>query len=404
MALIDVKKAFDDGIIGLPPSNLHHETDDMIRNSIPIASISPAFPTFTSGQTIFKLDTSSAKNEYIKILKELGFSYEPPINVAFLADNFPTDSFTNEYSESFLNKLTDVVSSGMAEINQFFGSTDARDTVKKIASTMGKQGGVLGSLGGAATTGLEEMSKMGAALGNVSGRAARMVNTMSKLAAGGRIDFPMIWKNSGFQPSYTMTIRLFNPNPASDESTMTYIVGPIAVLLTLGLPRSVDNNTYNWPFLQKVKSPGLYNLNTAFISNITVVKGGDQQQISFRQRVGIVDVRIEFGSLYSSIMIGKETADRPTLKSYLDSMMESKTVTNYDAQFYDYEVGPDGYIIYPGKDSRDSSNISTNTASVRQSQESVDPSASPSSRVSSSSTQAQTTLTAGVSYPGGTVA
>jgi len=335
MATIDLKSEFHDGIIGLPPRNLTTETDQIIRNSMPIASITPAVPTFTSGQTIFTL--KSANTDYKKLLADHGFSYEPPIKVAFLADNFPTDTFTNEYSESFLNKLTDVVSSGMAEINQFFGSTDARVTGERIAGAMASQKGMMGTLGGAAQTGIEELKGMGKAIGKVSPRGASMVNMVSKLAAGGRIDFPMIWKNSGYQPSYTMTVRLYNPNPMSDMATTKFIIGPLAALLLLGLPRSVDNNTYNWPFLQKIKCEGLYFLNSAYMSNITVVKGGDQQQIAHNQRLGIVDVRMEFGSLYSSITVGKENPSRPTLKSYLKALTGKDLVFDYDAKKYQTE-------------------------------------------------------------------
>ena len=49
--------------------------------------------------------------------------------------------------------------------------------------------------------------------------------------------------------------------------------------------------------------------------------GKYQQQIAYNQRMGIVDVRIDFGSLYSSMLAAKGlTRTRPTLEKYLDGI------------------------------------------------------------------------------------
>ena len=119
----------------------------------------------------------------------------------------------------------------------------------------------------------------------------------------------------------------------SDASTNAYIVGPLAVLLLLGLPMSESGETYNWPFYHRIKCPGIWDLNAAYISSISVVKGGDQQQISHNQRLGIVDVRLEIGSLYSSILAAPtlDGRSRPTLQSYLEGLVgEQKITTPYD--------------------------------------------------------------------------
>jgi hypothetical protein len=119
---------------------------------------------------------------------------------------------------------------------------------------------------------------------------------------------------------------LYNPNPADPESTKKYIAGPLAAILTLGLPRSDNGRTYNWPFFHKIRSTGIYNLDPAIITNIAVIKGGDQQQIAYNQHLAIVDVRIDFSSLYNSILIeegGQTMTNRPTLRSYLDALTKN---------------------------------------------------------------------------------
>jgi hypothetical protein len=184
-------------------------------------------------------------------------------------------------------------------------------------------------------TALEGFGKMtGAAIGGLqnlverlpnNSTLRRMLSNVNVLAAGGRIDFPMLWKNSTYSPSYTMTIRLYNPNPNSQRSTAKYIIGPVAALLLLGLPQSLGEGVYSWPFIHRFWSPGIYLLDPGYIASITVVKGGDQQQVSWKQRLGVVDVRIDFGSVFNSILSNASgSRERPTLSSYLSVLADEK--------------------------------------------------------------------------------
>lgn len=323
------------GTFGLPPSTWL--SDEMIVNSMPVLEIIPCKPMFESGLNLFSVQPDIEK--FLQILGKHGFTTEVPIKAAFLADNFPTDTFTNEYGETFLQKFTDVASMGMSQLAQMSGSQSGTEAIGKYAqglSQMGEDlGGAVGSaLSGAGSTaqgmagGLNKLlNKMNTGQSNsltsLMGGGANLVN---KMVAGHRVDFPQVWRNSGFTPSYTATIRLYNPNPGSIESTLKYIVGPLAVFLTLALPRSDDGRTYNWPFFHKVKATGIYNLDPAVITNITVVKGGDQQQISYNQKLAMVDVRIDFASLYTSIILeeGDSTlTNRPTMRSYLKELTEN---------------------------------------------------------------------------------
>jgi len=325
-------------IIGLPPRT--YVSDKMILNSMPIASIRPCIPEFRKGMTLFSLksawDTGKSPDSpsYTELLSHLGFEIEngssvKAVRVAFIADNFPTDSFTNEYGESFLQKFTNVASEGAATINQLLGTRTATDAFKNIQTQLSGGGVVSEYLSKAMEKGGAAISGVMSSLSKMSGGASQNITDItSKMLAGARIDFPQVWKNSGFSPSYSMTIRLYNPVPSSETYTLKYIVGPIAALLLLAVPISGDGNTYNWPFLHKIKAPGIYNLDPAFISNVTIVKGGDQQQIAYNQRMGIVDVRIDFGSLFNSMLAGtKLTHDRPNVKSYIDAMKSSKSTS-----------------------------------------------------------------------------
>jgi len=317
-------------IIGLPPFNLEPRTNAVMLNAMPTAEITPSVPSFQEGLDLFTL--GDAWSSYKKLLNSHGFDFETgvkSIKVAFLADSFPTDTFQNEYGENFLQKFTDVASEGAASINQFLGSRSATESFKKIQKRLESKGGMAAGIGkGMGMAGNAANDLMGALQGMSGGKGiARGVNLVSRLAAGARIDFPQVWKTSSFTPSYTMTIRLYNPNPRSQIDTNKYIVGPIAALMLLGIPISDDGATYNWPFLHKVRATGIYNLNPAYIGGITIVKGGDQQNIAYNQRLAMVDVRIDFGSLYNTMLASNNANPaRPTLKKYLNAMQGERQI------------------------------------------------------------------------------
>jgi len=320
------------GAFGLPPSS--YVSDSMIENSMPIFEVMPCIPQFNSGLNLFKV--VRAGKEYQDILSNHGFDTQVPLKFAFMADNFPTDSFVNDYGETFLQKFTDVASQGMSQIAQMMGAQKATDAGKEIGQAMqatgkemtGVMGDILSGIGSGVSgvsTGIEQAANS-KAVRDLIGGGGEVVN---KMLAGHRVDFPQVWRNSSYTPSYTATVRLYNPNPANPASTKKYIIGPLAALLCLSLPHSDDGSTYNWPFFHKIKSKGIYNLDPAVITNITVVKGGDQQQIAFNQNLSMVDVRVDFTSLYNSLIVeekGAISTNRPTLRTYLDALSKQGTV------------------------------------------------------------------------------
>jgi len=334
-------------IIGLPPLFEDNEgnINDKMIDSMPTALIQPAYPNFSGGMSTMNVSTREGKAKYNVLLNAHNFSlYNPKegLRVAYLADAFPTDSFSNSYTEGFLQEISNGIGKKASTLMQTFGGDSGLDALSRVTKSMSNGANSLGGIGTA----------IGGALGGFSGMARRadrsiknhsatgndMANSiagnLNALAAGARVDFPQIWSDSQFAPSYTMTIRLFNPEPSNPASTEKYIIGPIAALLLLGVPISADGNssTYNYPFLHDIKSPGIYHLNPCFISNIAIIKGGDQQQIAYNQQMGIVDVRLDFGSLFNSMLASndKKVKDRPTLYSYLDSFRNEKTLLHKD--------------------------------------------------------------------------
>jgi len=331
------------GIVGAGNSGPSRQS--VIKNGMPIVHIQPGFPSFTAGLDLMSrsnafssisdeftsggLGLTGKRLSYTQQLRDLGFSLKQPsisgfLTCAFLADAFPTDTFTNEYGENFLQKITNVASEGMSGLSQMFGAKSFTEMIGN-ATEAGKQMGGMTGTAFSAFGGIQD--QLGKLVEKVPENSTfrRILKNVDVLAAGGRIDFPMLWKNSTYAPSYTMTIRLYNPNPSSERATAKFIIGPIAALLLLGLPQSVGAGAYSWPFIHRFYAPGIYDLDPGYIANVTVVKGGDQQQISWRQSMGVVDVRIDFGSVFNSILTNASSSrHRPTLRGYLEAMATDK--------------------------------------------------------------------------------
>jgi len=323
-------------IIGLPPST--YVSDALMENTFPVLEITPGVPSGSNNLTSFSFKEDI--DQYLNILNSYGFNnssaLEGYLKIAFIPDNFPTDTFSNEYSENFLQKMGEVASDSIGQIAQMTGNKTATGTARSFAKTLresGVAGGdTIGSLVEDSITQIENMEKNLSSKKGAAGALGAIGSMANKLLAGARIDFPQLWKNSSYSPSYSFTVRLYNPNPSNDESTAKFIVGPLASILLLALPHAVDAGLYSWPFIHKISCPGLFILNPCYVNSINIIKGGDQQQVAWNQRLSIVDIRIDFSSLFNTMVVEKnpQTSNlgksRPTLKTYLDSLTDYRTI------------------------------------------------------------------------------
>ena len=313
-----------DSTIGLPPSSQGHPVMSELQwNAIPILTITPCEPDFEAGMTLFRANPVNEK--YIKMVQDHGYNVSSPVRIAFIPDTPVSESITNEYGESFLNKMTDVVSSGISEMNQIFGGRTITESLGKGEAAFDKMGGVAGTVAGTA---------FGAAKGAATG-VQGFANAISKgagdlankLMAGARIDFPFIWKNSSYSMTTSVNVRLYNPTPKNDFMHNKYIVGPLVALLSLATPISEHMNVYSWPFLHKIKCKGYFNIEPGTITSMSITRGAENQ-ISFGQRPSLVDVRIEFGSLHSVMLNSADpaSASRPSIAQLKNILLEEKYV------------------------------------------------------------------------------
>lgn len=330
-------------ILGGPPETGTSitQTENMRKNSYIVLDISPCVPDPKACSiTVFRL--SSAWTSYSKLLKTVGFkpsashNSNKAIRLACMAENFPTDTFTNEYGEHFLNSITETAGSGFGEFAQMMGKKDFLSATEAFGGTMGEAAPQFGEgMLAKGMTGIGEWMAEGSksakakidALKSQKSSVGQIASVMSELLAGARIDFPQVWKNSSYTPTFSCSVRLYNPNPGSTSSTKEFIIAPLAAILTLALPQASGTDFYSWPFFCEVNCPGLFKIPMGAITNISITKGGDTGLIAFNQRVQIVDIKIDFVNLFNTLVIsdiGEYT--RPTLKGYLNNMLDEKTV------------------------------------------------------------------------------
>lgn len=330
-------------IIGLPPAGRLTSNDTLKLNTMPILDITPCTPAMGTAINLYTLQSArrGGDDNFDAKLENLGFSVNDPIRLAFQAESFPSDTFANEYGETFLNRMTDIASEGMSELMQMTSTKTGTEAIDKLAKTAEGWGGIAGSIGSFVG---QKNAQMKQWLKEEKSGGAQLAN---KLIAGQRIDFPQIWKNSAFNVSYSVTIKLYNPKPSDDDAHEKFILGPLSLILLLASPMSDETGeSYRWPYFHRIECPGLFKIQAGAITNVTVTKGGDQGQVAWTQRVGQVDVRLDFINVYSSIISGgKEDLDRPTIKSYIQAMRDKNDID----YIYDLEEENVGLGATPGE-------------------------------------------------------
>ena len=328
-------------IIGLPPLDGNQVvkngpyTDDLIRDTMPIIELFPAYPkaNFTGGLQTYRLElgmkkssgsmTRSFKDELNQLYGiNLYDDNTNSLKVAFMAHSPPMDSFSNEFSESLFQGLANIASRGVRELTFIAGTENLKGL---ISSGLQKMDAATGGW----ITKLQEKAEK-----STSPALKNIINNLGGIGEaailGKRIDFPQFWDSASWSASHSIHVRLYNPFPNDIKSTNKYITGPLAALLMFVVPRtSDDGNFYHWPWCCKYKASGLFDIQSGYVKSIQVIKGGDDNVIAYNQVPGIVDVKIEFGSLYNTLVShsNDNEPERPTLTKYLEEFQNSKDWT-----------------------------------------------------------------------------
>lgn len=330
--------------------------NDVIRDCFPILEITPAMPEFRASLEMFRLKNAMGelsenelvseilegfrfgdtnKASFVKDLYNYGFTLPEgakSLKFAIQGNSFPVmESFSNEVGESIFQNVTNTFSAVARDFTFMTGVETAGEAVDKLGSVVDKMFGE--EIGKGAASGLKGFTE-GAAdwiedkTGISQDTQKQVGSVLAQTLAGRAIDFPQVWRSSSWTPSYTANIRLYNPFPGDEESTKKFVIGPLAALLMFVVPRTNNGYNFAWPYLCKYRVPGLYNIQSGFIKDVTVIRGGDDNHFGLNSIPGIVDLRISLGTLYSNMIGGDPltTGDRgnPKLHQWLGEMAEGQ--------------------------------------------------------------------------------
>ena len=334
------------GIIGLPPQayldvsdggNSRGRLEDLALATMPMVEIFPCLPRFGgggdsgAGLQLFSLDPAKGKKEWVKIVSHCGFKNEAeaikdgPLRIAFLNETSIGEQWSSSFGETMFEGMVNQGSNMAQSARMLTGTSNLGDAAKQIGSAFGGTGGEIGNAVGGAIGGAE------AGIGRLFGPAG---DAAGKLFSGSRVDFPSVWQGSSFEPSYNLTVRLYNPFPNDSTAYNKFILAPLCMILAMTVPMSDSKWTYNFPLFCKARCPGLFELPSAAFSSVRVIKGGDTNDVSWHQQPGTVDLQITLDSLFQTMIATTEDSDvdkddeRPTLKRYFDSLRDWVDYTN----------------------------------------------------------------------------
>jgi hypothetical protein len=337
------KESSDPQIIGMPP-HAYASVDggqpgpkDMLSKltyaTMGVFELTPALPAFGSGGDkaglkLFSLDTTKGIKQWNDIVEHCGFrtrgNNQFPIQIAYLNDVSIGEQWNNQYDDTIFEGMVNQGSDMLQSLRSITGENSGLNAMAAIAEPFGGKGQQIG----ARIREANESSK--AQLSRIFGNSTGAANAAAQILSGSRVDFPNIWKGSSFEPTYTFTVRLYNPWPNDPQAYVRFILQPLAELLPFVVPYADSEWTYSFPVMCQAKCPGLFYLPSAAITSIRVVKGGDNNDITWHQQAGMVDLQITIESLYQTMVgsssenseIDDDSSQRPTLKKYFDSMRD----------------------------------------------------------------------------------
>lgn len=246
------------------------------------------------------------------------------------------ETFSNDFGQSDLLSGIQSYGSKYGDLAFAFGIDDFDAFLRDKAQN---SEGILGGLWSGANFINETANSI---INAVGGTAGNLMSTIKRTLTNpnNKIDFPNFWKSSGYQCQYELSITLYCYNVQDDAAYTSNILASYAALMQFVLPRSKEGDLYSWPFLMDFKIPGLVHLPFCYCSNVSVIKGGDNSDLSCAYRPNAVELKMTINPMYNVMYNITEKSnnnnnevyrkERPTLLKELDVLAEKRTF-NADA-------------------------------------------------------------------------
>ena len=131
----------------------------------------------------------------------------------------------------------------------------------------------------------------------------RLSDHANTLFAGGNIAFPKIWKDTTYNKSYDVVIKLVSPY-GDIESFFLYILVPMFHLITLAYPKQVGANGYSSPYLVRVFTKGWFNCTMGIIDSISI-KRASNDGWSVHGFPTEVEINLSIKDMYDNLTISR---------------------------------------------------------------------------------------------------
>lgn len=120
---------------------------------------------------------------------------------------------------------------------------------------------------------------------------------------GGRLVFPQMITGMDYAKSKSVELT-FTSLYGDKRSIFRYVILPTLHLLAMACPRQVSSNMYTYPFLVRAFQRSDFNTDLAFISNLDITRGGQDESCWTLDGLPTqINVRFTITPLYSNMMV-----------------------------------------------------------------------------------------------------
>ena len=329
-------------IIGAPTElpvvdGFDEEFKKLYTKKLVVAKLTPMLPSIGDDANIYN---PKATNEWKSDLSSWGFI--PPshdyLEVALSSTSSPVvQTYTNQYGDSEIlqsinalgNKATEILNltgkSGISEFKSALDNSQDRTKTKQILSKIlggyekGREMVESVSTQLADTTGIRQFAGIGDAV-------SQWMET-----PWGKIGWPQMWKNCHFQSSFQLQTKLYCYNTNSDQDYKDLIEAPLAALELFVTPRSKTGILYTAPYVLQFEIPGMIYMPIAYVSSMTVTKGGNNSDWGQTGRPNQIDISMEIQNIYgvstnSPAGVDTKYKYRPTIRKDMIGLARGKNL------------------------------------------------------------------------------
>ena len=136
----------------------------------------------------------------------------------------------------------------------------------------------------------------------LSGLLKNVMNGGATIISGANMMMPLIWQDSSFTKSYSISIHLSTPY-GDPEAVFNDIYVPLFCVLAMSMPRQSSDYGYSSPFIIKAHSKGYFNCDMGMIESVDIKRGGQEGTDWTKDSLPTeLDINITIKDLYPALV------------------------------------------------------------------------------------------------------